>query len=274
MQDVMFLKNRVKEHVELVANHFTNHAVFYCGLYGSQNYGLNTDDSDVDTKCMVLPPFRDVVLGRKMVSTDLADPYGALCNVKDVRAMFDNFFKGNVNFVEVLYTEYFSVGVDYLAEAKELRDHRDMVANRDPLKLMEMAAGMARQKYVAFNKPFESKKEVLAKYGYDPKQLHHLGRLAYFMTDYMAAGDFGYALRPDKETNELLMSLKTNPLPLEHAEEKREFYMSYVDKKLEDARQFWGDEYERDLAAKRSVEVRAFLDDLAYRLLCKAYDVG
>lgn len=274
MQDVMFLKNRVKEHVALVANHYTNHAVFYCGLYGSQNYGLNTNDSDVDTKCMVLPPFRDVVLGRKMVSTDLADPYGALCNVKDVRAMFDNFFKGNVNFVEVLYTEYFSVGVDYLAEAKELRDHRDMVANRDPLRLMEMAAGMARQKYVAFNKPFESKKEVLAKYGYDPKQLHHLGRLAYFMTDYMAAGDFGYALHPDKETNELLMSLKTNPLPLEHAEEKREFYMSYVDKKLEDARQFWGDEYERDLAAKRSVEVRAFLDDLAYRLLCKAYDVG
>ena len=274
MQDVMFLRNRVKEHVALVANHYTNHAVFYCGLYGSQNYGLNTDDSDVDTKCMVLPPFRDVVLGRKMVSTDLADPYGALCNVKDVRAMFDNFFKGNVNFVEVLYTDYFSVGVDYLAEAKELRDHRDMVANRDPLRLMEMAAGMARQKYVAFNKPFESKKEVLAKYGYDPKQLHHLGRLAYFMTDYMAAGDFGYALRPDKETNELLMSLKTNPLPLEHAEEKREFYMSYVDKKLEDARYFWGDESERVLAAKRSVEVRAFLDDLAYRLLCKAYDVG
>ena len=131
MQDVMFLRNRVKEHVELVANHYTNHAVFYCGLYGSQNYGLNTADSDVDTKCMVLPPFRDVVLGRKMVSTDLADPYGALCNVKDVRAMFDNFFKGNVNFVEVLYTDYFSVGVDYLAEAKELRDHRDMVANRD-----------------------------------------------------------------------------------------------------------------------------------------------
>lgn len=274
MQDVMFLRNRVKEHVALVANHYTNHAVFYCGLYGSQNYGLNTDDSDVDTKCMVLPPFRDVVLGRKMVSTDLADPYGALCNVKDVRAMFDNFYKGNINFVEVLFTDYFSVGVDYLAEAKELRDHRDMVANRDPLKLMEMAAGMARQKYVAFNKPFESKKEVLDKYGYDPKQLHHLGRLAYFMTDYMAAGDFGYALRPDKETNELLMSLKTNPLPLEHAEEKREFYMSYVDKKLEDARHFWGDEFERDLAAKRSVEVRAFLDDLAYRLLCKAYDVG
>ena len=274
MQDAKFLKNRVKEHVELVANHYTNHAVFYCGLYGSQNYGLNTDDSDVDTKCMVLPPFKDVVLGRKMVSTDLADSYGALCNVKDVRAMFDNFFKGNINFVEVLYTDYFSVGVDYLAEAKELRDHRDMVANRDPLRLMEMAAGMARQKYVAFNKPFESKKEVLAKYGYDPKQLHHLGRLAYFMTDYMAAGDFGYALRPDKETNELLMSLKNNPLPLEYAEEKREFYMSYVDKKLEDAREFWGSLEERDLAAKRSVEVRAFLDDLAYRLFCKAYDVG
>lgn len=274
MQDVMFLRNRVKEHAELVANHYTNHAVFYCGLYGSQNYGLNTDDSDVDTKCMVLPPFRDVVLGRKMVSTDLADPYGALCNVKDVRAMFDNFFKGNVNFVEVLYTDYFSVGVDYLKEAKELRDHRDMVANRDPLRLMEMAAGMARQKYVAFNKYFESKREVLSKYGYDPKQLHHLVRLHHFMTEYLASADFGYALRPDEDVKEYLMSYKTSPLPFDEAEKHRERYMDLVDGLLEKAREFWGSLEERDLAAKRSAEVRAFLDDLAYRLLCKAYDVG
>ena len=258
MQDVMFLRNRVKEHVALVANHYTNHAVFYCGLYGSQNYGLNTDDSDVDTKCMVLPPFRDVVLGRKMVSTDLADPYGALCNVKDVRAMFDNFFKGNVNFVEVLYTEYFSVGADYLAEAKELRDHRDMVANRDPLRLMEMAAGMARQKYVAFDKPFESKKKVLATYGYDPKQLP----------------DFGYALNPGMLMRDYLMSFKTDPKPYDVAKNLREEYMELVDGLLEKARQTYGTAVERDLAAKRSLEVRAFLDDLAYRLLCKAYDVG
>lgn len=274
MQDVMFLRNRVKEHVELVANHYTNHAVFYCGLYGSQNYGLNTADSDVDTKCMVLPPFRDVVLGRKMVSTDLADSYGALCNVKDVRAMFDNFFKGNINFVEVLYTDYFSVGVDYLAEAKELRDHRDMVANRDPLRLMEMAAGMARQKYMAFDKPFESKKEVLEKYGYDPKQLHHLARLYYFMNDYMLFNDFAFALGPGMATGDYLMSLKTDPKPYDDARTLREEYMELVDGVLEKARQTFGTAAERDLAAKRSVEVRAFLDDLAYRLLCKAYDVG
>lgn len=274
MQDAMFLKNRVKEHVELVANHYTSYAVFYCGLYGSQNYGLNTDDSDVDTKCMVLPPFKDVVLGRKMVSTDLIDPYGAFCSVKDVRAMFDNFFKGNVNFVEVLYTDYFSVGADYLKEAKELRDHRDMVANRDPLRLMEMAAGMARQKYVAFDKPFESKKEVLEKYGYDPKQLHHLARLAYFMTDYMLNFDFGYALRPNTDLVNFLMEFKTNPMPYDVAKSKCEFYMECVDEKLEGARHLWGTSYERDLAAKRSKEVRAFLDDLAYRLLCKAYAVG
>lgn len=50
--------------------------------------------------------------------------------------------------------------------------------------------------------------------------------------------------------------------------------MASVDDLLEKAREFWGSLEERDLAAKRSKDVRAFLDDLAYRLLCKAYDVG
>lgn len=50
--------------------------------------------------------------------------------------------------------------------------------------------------------------------------------------------------------------------------------MKLVDGVLEEARQTYGTAAERELAAKRSVEVRAFLDDLAYRLLCKAYDVG
>ena len=70
------------------------------------------------------------------------------------------------------------------------------------------------------------------------------------------------------------MSYKTNPLPFDEAEKHRERYMALVDGLLERAREFWGSLEERDLAAKRSKEVRAFLDDLAYRLLCKAYDVG
>ena len=94
------------------------------------------------------------------------------------------------------------------------------------------------------------------------------------MTEYLASADFGYALRPDEDVKEHLMSYKTNPLPFDEAEEHRERYMASVDDLLEKAREFWGSLEERDLAAKRSKEVRAFLDDLAYRLLCKAYDVG
>ena len=66
----------------------------------------------------------------------------------------------------------------------------------------------------------------------------------------------------------------TDPKPYDEARALREDYMELVDGLLEKARQTYGTAAERDLAAKRSVEVRAFLDDLAYRLLCKAYDVG
>lgn len=233
-------------------------------LYGSQNYGLDTPDSDVDTKTMLLPPVRDVVLGKQMVSTDLVMPDGALSNTKDFRAMFQNYLKGNVNFVETLYTRWFACNEKFYPFYQELRLHRDLVANSQPRRLAHMAAGMANQKYAAFEKPFESKKEVLAKYGYDPKQLHHLARLRWFLHEYNAHMNFEAALVPPSDKFDWLYGLKVDPLPYDKAKALKETLMSAVNDEVAYADELLPEENKRQ-------EAQDFMDDLAVRLFTEMF---
>ena len=213
-----YITEHLKLHYDECVAHYGKDKVWATMLYGSQNYGLDTPDSDIDTKTLLIPSPRDVILGTKMVSTDLQVSDGGLSNVKDYRAMFQNYLKGNINFVETLFTKYARVNIQLGDWFIELRRERDLIANCQPRKLVHMAAGMANQKYMAFEKPFESKKEVLAKYGYDFKQLHHLCRLKYFIDDYCFNGDFEHALTPStKEIFAFLYELKANPLPYERA---------------------------------------------------------
>lgn len=59
---------RMQEHLAAVQDQFGDSWV---GLFlqGSQNYKLDYEDSDIDTKAIVLPSFSDFVLTRKPVST-------------------------------------------------------------------------------------------------------------------------------------------------------------------------------------------------------------
>lgn len=203
-------------------------------LYGSQNYGLDSVDSDVDTKTMLLPSFNMVLMDTARVSTEVTMPDGSLDNCKDLREMFGNYLKGNINFVETLYTPYYEVNC-FAKEFEDLRAHRNLIANAKPRRLMHMAGGMARQKYEAFDHPFEGKLAVLEKYGYDPKQLHHLVRLYHFMQVYLESCNFYMALfcaksTHDKTLHDYLMDLKLNPAPVDYARQLREEYMEKIDK--------------------------------------------
>lgn len=227
----------VKSHMEQVerwcSKKPSSPTVWVTMLYGSQNYGLDSADSDVDTKTMLLPSFNMVLMDTARVSTEVRMTDGSLDNCKDLREMFGNYMKGNINFVETLYTPYYVTNC-YSQEFEDLRAHRNLIANAKPRRLMHMAGGMAKQKYEAFDHPFEGKMEVLKKYGYDPKQLHHLVRLYHFMRTYRESYNFYAALfcadsTHNKELHDYLMQLKLEPFPVDYARELRKEYMAKVD---------------------------------------------
>lgn len=174
--------DKVKEHFNQASAIYGADNVWATMLYGSQNYNMATETSDVDVKTMLFPTVRATVLGEKMVSADLVHPDGSLNGVKDYRDTFALYLRGNVRFLETLYSDYQVVNPKYQKFFNQLIENRELVANSVPRRLMHSAAGMAEQKLKAFDHPYPSKVEVLTKYGYDPKQFHHLVRLFFFMT--------------------------------------------------------------------------------------------
>lgn len=240
-----------------------NYETFAIMLYGSQNYELETEESDIDSKLMVIPSVKDVILGKKKLSTEYETSKG-LSLTQDYRLMFNSYYKGNINFVETLFTKYYIINPSYKEEFADLRAHRDLIANSDPVALVKMATGMAQQKYAAMEHEFPTKVDVIKKYGYDPKQLHHLMRLTFFVSDYLIDLDFGKSLVPHEDEKAYLKTIKTNPVPLDEARRLADYYLSY----LTDKKKFV--EENPEYYPNKKDEVKEYLDNLAVRVFNKS----
>ena len=98
-------------------------------LQGSQNYNLDYEGSDIDTKIIVVPTFEDFCLNRKPVSTTLILPNNEHIDLKDIRLMHECFLKQNVNFLEILFTKYYILEEEYKEEYGYLMKNADLIAN-------------------------------------------------------------------------------------------------------------------------------------------------
>ena len=88
-----------------------NNIPFITLLQGSQNYNLDDENSDVDTKSIVIPTWRKMVLDKQPLSTTLEMPDSSHVDIKDAREMIACYKKQNVNFVETLFTDYYKINV-------------------------------------------------------------------------------------------------------------------------------------------------------------------
>lgn len=182
------IMNRIEQHLDYVKEKGYN--PIYIALYGSQNYELQTEKSDIDTKAIVLPSLEEIVLNKKPISVEIELPNGEYCDIKDIRLMFGNFKKQNINFLEILFTDFYLFDSAAADEVKELRLLREDIAHYNQKAAVNGMKGMAEQKFAAMEHDFPSKKEVLEQFGYDPKQLHHIVRLREFLERYISGESF------------------------------------------------------------------------------------
>ena len=182
------IKEKMTYHIKHLL-YKTNYEVVCVMLQGSQNYGLDeyTDEyqSDVDTKAIVLPHFRDFVYGSSPVSTTIVLDNNEHIDVKDIRVMFDNFRKMNVSYIELLYSNWIWINPKYEAEVRELLRHRDTIAALNRNQFIRCIAGMSMEKRKALCHPYPNLMDKIEKYGYDGKQLSHCARLFEFLERYL-----------------------------------------------------------------------------------------
>ena len=119
MERTQYIKEQVLRHYNYIKDKYD---VVYLALQGSQNYGLDVYDkdykSDVDTKAIILPSFEDIVYNRQPVSKTIVLDNNEHIDVKDIRVMFENFKKQNVNFLEILFTEFYILNEEYFYSKK------------------------------------------------------------------------------------------------------------------------------------------------------------
>lgn len=176
---------RMREHLVPVLEHCRGGWV---GLFlqGSQNYNLDYEGSDIDTKAIMLPSFSDFVLNAKPLSTTHIMENNEHVDFKDIRLMFDCIKKQNVNFVEILFTPYSIINPEYADLFQPVLDAREEIARYNNYAGMNCIMGMALEKQKAMEHPYPATMDKIEAFGYDPKQLHHALRLREFMTRYEA----------------------------------------------------------------------------------------
>lgn len=210
---------RVKEHYCYLLS--KGYEIVFLALQGSQNYGLDVYDeeymSDVDTKAVVLPSFEDFVYNRQPVSTTIVLENNEHIDVKDIRVMFDTYKKQNVNFIETLFTKFKIINSKYMDLVEPLFENREEIAHINVNQALRCMAGMSMEKLKAMEHPYPTIVDKIEKYGYDPKQLHHIFRMNDFIRKYAKGKSYEECLIPDNK--EFLIDIKKGCYSLEEARE-------------------------------------------------------
>lgn len=199
------IMNRLQENYDYVED--LGYEIVGIFLQGSQNYELDYEGSDIDCKAIVLPKFNDFVLNKKPVSTTLILDNNEHIDLKDMRLMFDCFKKQNINFVEILFTKYKIMNPKYEELYKPLFNANEMIARYNNYASVNCIAGMSMEKYKALEHPYPATIDKIEKFGYDPKQLHHIIRLNEFIKRYMDGECYSDCLI--SKNKEYLIAVKT-----------------------------------------------------------------
>ena len=202
------ITQRLADHLQEGLDYFDKSQIVGIFLQGSQNYNLDLPGSDVDTKLIVVPSFKEIALNKKPVSTTHIRENEEHIDFKDVRLYMETFRKQNLNFLEILFTDFCWVNPLYQNQWNRLVRNREHIAHMNEFRAVKSMKGIALEKYHAMEHPYPSKVDILAKYGYDSKQLHHLVRVRDYLERYLNGESYYSCLHPEGKMKDYLLSIK------------------------------------------------------------------
>lgn len=251
---------RVSEHLEEAFSDFSNNEIVGCFLQGSQNYRLDYEGSDIDTKLIVVPSFKDICLNRKPVSTTHVRANDEHTDWKDIRLYMETFRKQNLNFLEILFTPYAIINSIYKDQWMRLVERREDIAHMNPYRAVKSMKGIAAEKYHAMEHRYPSKADIIDKYGYDGKQVSHLIRVDDYLERYIAGESYESCLIPSPELRPRIMEYKMlDRIPLEEAREEAKAVLAHTEQMEK--------EFCADKCDQESEEMRELLEDVSYNIM-------
>lgn len=255
-----WIMNQIERHYNNALNLYEKDRIVGVFCQGSTNYGLDTQNSDIDTKCILIPSFKDICLVNKPVSTTHILENDEHLDAKDIRLYCQCFRKQNLNFLEILFTPYYIINPMYREEWDRLIAAREFIARMNPYRAVKSMKGIALEKFHAMEHRYPSKVDIIDKYGYDGKQTSHQIRVYDYLRRYIAGEDYESCLRPTEDLVPRIMDYKNlSIIPLEEARVEAKHYLDMTEE-MADAFCAEHEDYEAPW-------VRELLEDVSYNIM-------
>lgn len=235
---------------------------------GSYNYNMDTPQSDIDSKLLVIPSLEQLVSGKSLNYLHCMSDNGEHVEVKDIRHYFATMLKQNINFVETLYAQVWIINPVYMRLFHYLFEMRDVISGCNPIATIHCIQGTAYQKYKQMLQSSPARAADIENYGFDRKSLHHLVRCVFFGEYYMEGTSYQECLQNNDVTNirRMIMNLKTTTVlnreqAINIAKDMLDGFDEKVDSYLAIVKPF-----QKDFSAL-SADVKDFLDTLAFEII-------
>ena len=252
-----WIMDRVWEHYNEALEHFPEDRIVGIFYQGSGNYGLDYEGSDVDTKLIITPTFEDIAMNKKAVSTTHIRDNEEHIDFKDIRLYIQTFRKQNLNFLEILFTKYALVNPMYVNEWNRLVQAREAIAHYSPVQAIKSMKGIAKEKYHAMEHHYPARMEWINKFGYDPKQLHHLIRVNEYISRYIDGESYEACLKSNM--SDYLQAVKLGFHDLDVARMIANWSIGCIDKMCY--------KYLDNCSKEVNQDVDALLDDVQYNIM-------
>lgn len=262
------VRKRLKEHLDKALQNPKIHDWFMIAVNGSYNYNMDTPQSDIDSKLLVIPSLEQLVSGKSLNYLHCMSDNGEHVEVKDIRHYFATMLKQNINFVETIYAQVWIVNPVYMRLFHYLFEMRDVISGCNPIATIHCIQGTAHQKYKQMLQSSPARAAEIENYGFDRKSLHHLVRCVFFGEYYMEGTSYQECLQNNDVPNirRIIMNLKTTTVlnreyAINIAEDMLDGFDEKVDSYLDTIKPF-----QKDFSAL-AADVKDFLDTLAFEII-------
>ena len=147
----------------------------------------------------------------------------------------------------------------YFDQWDRLMEERESIARMNPWRAVKSMKGIALEKYHAMEHAYPSKVDVLAKYGYDGKQVHHLLRVEDYLVRYIQGEEYAKCLIPTPEIKAKLLDYKMHAIPLDVARIEAKRAMANVER--------LADDYCSNTVDAEDPNMRELLEDVSYNIM-------
>ena len=195
----MSLQDQVNKRYQEVCEKYGEKNVFFLYLYGSQNYGLDTKKSDIDTKAIIFLP-EEQMIWRQSIDEYMTFDNGELCQIIDLVTFIRFLLMYRLTYLECFISSAIIINPRYAQLFEEFKHLDHFVYDYDQRNFVRELIESSQCDWNYFK---SNEKDLLL-----PKIFTHAYRKMAMAKHILMGGSYSNGIKMDKEQTDKLRNIK------------------------------------------------------------------